>query len=82
MGCPEFLGIVVAMRGNAACRRNRFRCWWYRIVNGKHFDAVLPKADKATMSCLLMQLLSPESLLCTDGAAVYREFAKDEGIAP
>ena len=43
---------------------------------GKHFDAVLPRADKNTLSCLLLQLLAPETILCTDGAAAYRAVAK------
>lgn len=47
---------------------------------GKHYDAVLPHADKHTLGCLLLQLLAPESILCTDGAAAYREVAKAEAI--
>ena len=47
---------------------------------GKHFDAVLPRADKKTLSCLLLQLLTPESILCTDGAAAYRAVAKAADI--
>lgn len=47
---------------------------------GKHYDAVLPKADKQTLGCLLPQLLTPESVLCTDGAGVYRSVAKAEAI--
>lgn len=48
---------------------------------GKHFDAVLPRADKKTLSCLLLQLLTPETILCTDGAAAYRAVAKEAAIA-
>lgn len=47
---------------------------------GKHYDAVLPHADKQTLGGLLLQLLAPESILCTDGAAAYREVAKAEAI--
>lgn len=43
---------------------------------GHHFDAVLPKVDQSTISCLLLQLLAPESLLCTDGAAIYSATAR------
>jgi len=43
---------------------------------GHHFDTVLPKVDQSTISCQLLQLLAPESLLCTDGAAVYRTTAR------
>lgn len=48
---------------------------------GKHFDAVLPKADKRTLGLLLPQLLTPEAVLCTDGAGVYRSVTKAEAIA-
>jgi transposase-like protein len=44
---------------------------------GHHFDAVLPKVDKSTVSCLLLQVLAPESVLCTDGAGVYRATARE-----
>ena len=37
---------------------------------------MLPRADKNTLSCLLLQLLAPETILCTDGAAAYRAVAK------
>ena len=47
---------------------------------GKHFDAVLPRADKNTLSCLLLQLLTPETILCTDGSAAYRAVAKAADI--
>lgn len=43
---------------------------------GHHFDAVLPKVDLSTISCLLLQLLAPDTLLCTDGAKVYRATAR------
>lgn len=44
---------------------------------GHHFEAVLPKADKATLGNLLLQVLAPQSVLCSDGAGVYRELARD-----
>lgn len=47
---------------------------------GRHYDAVLPRADKYTLGCLLLQLLAPDSILCTDGAAAYRAVAKAEAI--
>ncbi len=43
---------------------------------GHHFDAVLEKADKPTMTCLLGQVLAPDAVLCTDGAAVYRAVSR------
>jgi transposase-like protein len=48
---------------------------------GKHYDAALPKVDKQTRGSLLPQLLTPESVRCTDGAGVYRAVAKAEAIA-
>lgn len=48
---------------------------------GKHFDTVLNKADKATLGVLLPQLVAPESMLCTDGAKVYRAVTKEQAIA-
>ena len=48
---------------------------------GNHFDQVLEAVDKATIGVLLPQLLSDESLLCTDGATVYNSVAKDYNIA-
>lgn len=48
---------------------------------GTHYDVVLPKVDKQTLGSLLPQLLTPESVLCTDGAGVYRAVAKAEAIA-
>ena len=47
---------------------------------GHHFDAVLPKIDKSSISYLLLQLLAPESLLCTDGAGVYSATARDYAL--
>ncbi len=43
---------------------------------GHHFDAVLPKVDLPTVSCLLAQVLAPDALLCSDGAGVYRATAQ------
>jgi transposase-like protein len=48
---------------------------------GKHYDAVLPKVDKQTLGSLHSQLLTPDSVLYTDGAGVYRVVAKAEAIA-
>lgn len=48
---------------------------------GHHFDGVLSKADKPTLRCLLLQLLTPESVLCTDGAGAYRAITKEFAIA-
>lgn len=47
---------------------------------GKHYAAVLPKVDKQMLGSLLSQLLAPESVLCIDGAGVYRTVAKAEAI--
>ena len=43
---------------------------------GHHFDAVVPKVDLTTISCLLAQVLAPDALLCSDGAGVYRATAQ------
>lgn len=43
--------------------------------DGRHFDAVIPKVDLPTISCLLAQVLAPDALLCSDGASVYRATA-------
>jgi transposase-like protein len=48
---------------------------------GTHYAVVLPNVDKQTLGSLLPQLLTPESVLCTDGAGVYRAVAKAETIA-
>jgi transposase-like protein len=51
-----------------------------RDRQGRHFDQILPAVDKATLGVLLPQLLSNESVLCTDGAHVYKSVAKSLGI--
>ncbi|WP_051261613.1 IS1595 family transposase [Desulfovibrio inopinatus] len=47
---------------------------------GNHFDQVLESVDQSTIGVILPQLLSDESLLCTDGAHVYSSVAKDYKI--
>lgn len=47
---------------------------------GNHFDQLLESVDKSTIGVILPQLLSDESLLCTDGAHVYSSVAKDYKI--
>jgi transposase-like protein len=51
-----------------------------RDRRGKHFDQVLPAVDQATLGTILPQLLSDESILCSDGAHVYKSVAKTYGI--
>lgn len=51
-----------------------------RDRRGKHFDQVLPAVNKSTLGTILPQLLSDESILCTDGAHVYKSVAKSFGI--
>lgn len=48
---------------------------------GHHFDAVIPKVDLPTISCLLAQVLAPDALLCSDGAGVYRVTASRLDLA-
>lgn len=48
---------------------------------GHHFDAVVPKVDLPTISCLLAQVLAPDVLLCSDGAGVYRATAQRFSLA-
>ena len=48
---------------------------------GHHFDAVVPKVDLPTISCLLAQVLAPDALLCSDGASVYRATAHQFSLA-
>ena len=51
-----------------------------RDRNGGHFDAELPTTDKATLGVLLPQLLAQHSVLCTDGASVFKAVAKEQGL--
>jgi len=51
-----------------------------RDRRGKHFDQVLPAVNQATLSIILPQLLSDESILCSDGAHVYKSVTKEFGI--
>jgi hypothetical protein len=44
-------------------------------------DAVLPKADSASVSAVLAPVIDPDALLCSDGNAIYRAFAKQAHIA-
>ena len=47
---------------------------------GHHFDAVLSEANIKNIGLLLPQLLSDQSVLCSDGAYVYKWVAKSFGI--
>ncbi len=47
---------------------------------GHHFEAVLPKADKPTLANLLLQVLAPDSVLCSDGAGLYRAITRENAI--
>lgn len=47
---------------------------------GHHFDAVLPRVDQSTISCLLLQVRAPESLWCTDGAGAYSATAREYAL--
>jgi len=44
-------------------------------------DAVLPKADSQSVSTVLTPLLDADAVLCSDGNAVYRVFARKAHIA-
>ena len=52
-----------------------------RDRNGAITDAVLPNLSKAAIAPVLKPILSADTLLCTDGAAVYKALAKAQGIA-
>ena len=52
-----------------------------RDRSGATADFILEKLDAVHVSEALKPLVDPDACLCTDGAAVYRSFAKAEGIA-
>jgi len=43
---------------------------------GQQYEAVVPSTDKQTYAQLLPQLLSDETILCTDGSGAFKEAAK------
>jgi transposase-like protein len=51
-----------------------------RDRRGRHFDQVLSAVNQSTLGTILPQLLSDESILCTDGAHAYKSVAKSFGI--
>lgn len=51
-----------------------------RDRTGKHFDQIMAKTDKKSYTKLLPQLLSEETILCTDGSGSFKEAAKANGI--
>ena len=51
-----------------------------RDRSGATADFILKKLDAAHVSEALKPLVDPDACLCTDGAAVYKLFAKAEGI--
>ena len=51
-----------------------------RDRRGKHFDQVISAVNQSTLGTIIPQLLSDESILCTDGAHVYKSVAKSFGI--
>ena len=44
-------------------------------------DAVLPKADTEAVRAVLEPILDPDTVLCSDSAAIYRCFAEQAHIA-
>jgi hypothetical protein len=52
-----------------------------RDRGGAMADVILEKLDASHVCQALKPLIDPEAVLCTDGAAVYRAFAKATGIA-
>ena len=52
-----------------------------RDRSGATADFILKKLDAGHVSSALKPLVDPDACLCTDGAAVYKSFAKSEGIA-
>jgi transposase-like protein len=51
-----------------------------RDRQGNHFDQVLESVNQSTIGVILPQLLSDESVLCTDGAHVYKAVSKAYAI--
>ncbi|MBU0806986.1 MAG: hypothetical protein KKD30_17805 [Gammaproteobacteria bacterium] len=51
-----------------------------RDREGNTADFKLAKPDAAHVREVLMPLIDTESVLCTDGAAVYASFARTQGI--
>lgn len=51
-----------------------------RDRSGAMVDVILEKLDASHVRQALKPLVDPEAVLCTDGAAVYRAFAKATGI--
>lgn len=52
-----------------------------RDRSGAAADVILAKLDAPHVRHVLEPLLDPEAVLCTDGASVYRTYAKATGIA-
>jgi len=48
--------------------------------HGHHFDQVLTGVNYATLGQWIPQLIAPESVLCSDGAAVYRLICEENEI--
>ena len=54
------------------------------VVRDRHeatADFILTRVDAQTITEALSSLIDKDAILCTDGAAVYRAFAKKSGIA-
>lgn len=66
-------------RGNSAAERIPVLVVEDR--EGHHFDSILSCTDGSSLRDLLAQLLTPESLLCTDETTVHDAIAGEEEIA-
>lgn len=80
----RFIARAPRKRGGKAAKRGlpkeQIPVLIVRDRHGRHFDTVLPAVNKETLGVLLPQLLSNESVLCTDGAHVYGSVTKALGI--
>jgi transposase-like protein len=51
-----------------------------RDRTGRHFDEIMVNTNKKSYTKLLPQLLTKETILCTDGSGSFKEAAKANGI--
>jgi hypothetical protein len=47
---------------------------------GHHADFQLEKMNAETVIAVLKPLVSPDAVLCSDGAGVYASFSKVQGV--
>lgn len=74
---PRKRGGVSATRGTG---KDQIPVMVVRDREGHTADFKLAKLDAVHVREALMPLIDPDSVLCTDGAAVYASFARSQGI--